>query len=118
MMKMDILAESAARITVLAFGVVVVLRALNIRSPRVAHRVWTAVVVVMLLLPIFVAWGPEFAVPLLSSDAASTLRLPAADRVASAASNEIPIESPFDARSCAQAHRRGRLQPALCTWRG
>ena len=55
---MDILAESAARITVLAFGVVGVLRALNIRSPRVAHRVWTAVVVVMLLLPIFVAWGP------------------------------------------------------------
>ena len=94
---MDILAEAAARITVLAFGVVVVLRALNIRSPRVAHRVWTAVVVVMLLLPVFVAWGPEFAVPLLSSDAASTLRLPAADRVAAAASNEIPIESPFDA---------------------
>ena len=94
---MDILAESAARITVLAFGVVVVLRALNIRSPRVAHRVWAAVVVVMLLLPIFVAWGPEFAVPLLSSDAASTLRLPVADRVAAAASNEIPIESPFDA---------------------
>ena len=94
---MDILAESAARITVLAFGVVGVLRALNIRSPRVAHRVWAAVVVVMLLLPIFVAWGPEFAVPLLSSDAATTLRLPAADRVASAVSNEIPIESPFDA---------------------
>jgi len=34
---MDILAESAARITVLAFGVVGVLRALNIRSPRVAQ---------------------------------------------------------------------------------
>jgi len=94
---MEILAESAARITVLAFGVVVVLRALNIRSPRVAHRVWTAVVVVMLLLPIFVAWGPELALPLLSPDAASTLRLPAADRIAAAASSEIPIESPFDA---------------------
>lgn len=93
---MDVLAESAVRISLLALGVVTVLRAMHIRSPRVAHRVWTAVVVVMLLLPIFVAWGPEFVVPLLSSDAAGTLRLPAASGIGSVASNAIPIESPLD----------------------
>ncbi len=117
MMKMDILAESAARITVLAFGVVVFLRALNIRSPRVAHRVWTAVVVVMLLLPIFVAWGPEFAVPLLSSDAASTLRLPAAD--ASRRRHQMRFRSKvLSTQIVRPGASLGRLQPALCTWRG
>jgi len=103
MMKMEILVESTARITVLGLGVLAVLRALHIRSPRVAHRVWTAVVVAMLLLPIFVAWGPEFAVPLLSSDAAGTLGLPAANGITEIASNEIPSEKPLDA---ARAPRR------------
>jgi len=69
---MDLLAESAIRITVLALGVALVLRVLRIRSPRLAHRAWSAVVLVMLLLPVFVAWGPEFAVPLLPSRTAIT----------------------------------------------
>jgi beta-lactamase regulating signal transducer with metallopeptidase domain len=96
MMKMDILAESAVRVTVLAVGVVVVLRTLRIRSPRLAHGVWTAVIAVMLLLPIAVAWGPEFAVPLLPSDAANALQLPAAHDIAAVASSEIPVESSLD----------------------
>src|SRR5262245_11890676 len=66
---MDLLVESAIRITVLAFGVALVLRLLRIRSPRVAHRAWSAVVLVMLLLPAFVVWGPSFDVPLLPSPA-------------------------------------------------
>jgi beta-lactamase regulating signal transducer with metallopeptidase domain len=60
----DILAESAIRATLLAFGVWVVLRTLQIRSPRLVHRAWTIVVVVMLLLPALVAWGPQIALPL------------------------------------------------------
>jgi beta-lactamase regulating signal transducer with metallopeptidase domain len=96
MMQMDILAESAVRVTVLAAGVVVVLRTLRIRSPRLAHGVWTAMVAVMLLLPIVVAWGPEFAVPLLSSSAANALQLPAAHDIAAVASSEIPIGKSLD----------------------
>ena len=56
---MDLLIESAIRITVLALGVAVVLRVLRIRSPRLAHRAWSAVNQVMLLLPGVVAWGQE-----------------------------------------------------------
>ena len=74
---MDILAEAAVRVTVLALGVAVVLRALQIRSPQRAHRAWTAVVVVMLLLPVFVAWGPELAVPIVPSQTLSRMIAPA-----------------------------------------
>jgi len=70
-MNMEILAESAVRVTVLALGVALLLRILQIRSPRVAHGAWTVVIVVMLVLPAVVAWGPEFAVPLLPSHSAS-----------------------------------------------
>ena len=86
---MDILAESAVRITVLALGVSVVLRALRIRSPRLTHGVWTAVVVIMLLLPAFVAWGLEFAVPLLPSYGAGGIFAPAAGNVAAATTGAV-----------------------------
>jgi beta-lactamase regulating signal transducer with metallopeptidase domain len=76
---MQILAESAVRAAVLALGVAIVLRALRISSPRLAHGAWTAVVVVMLLLPALVAWGPRFAVPLLTvPQTTSALFAPAA----------------------------------------
>ena len=72
-MTMDLLAESSVRISVLAFGVAIVLSALRIRSPRLAHRAWTAVAVVMLVLPGFVAWGPELAIPLLPAQPQRTV---------------------------------------------
>jgi len=89
-MKMDILAESAVRVTVLSLGVAVVLRTLQIRSPRLAHIAWTGVVVVMLLLPVFVAWGPEFTVPLLPSHSTSGMFAPAADEVVAEELNDTP----------------------------
>ena len=70
---MDILVEAAVRVTVLALGVAFVLRALRIRSPRLAHGAWTAVLVVMLLLPVIVATGPQLTLPLLPSSARSVL---------------------------------------------
>ena len=87
---MDILAESAVRVTVLAVGVAIVLRALRIRSPWLAHAAWTAVVVIMLLLPVAVAWGPQFAMPLLPSSGVSALLQPAAGDLA-------PLKTPTNA---------------------
>ena len=66
---MDILAEAAVRVTVLALGVAIVLRSLRIRSPRVAHLAWTAVLIVMLLLPLVVASGRQFALPVFTASA-------------------------------------------------
>jgi len=78
----DFLAESVIRITVLAIAVALVLRTLRIRSPRLAHRAWSAVVILMLLQPVLVIWGPEFAVPLLPAGAASGIALPAGSAAA------------------------------------
>ena len=79
----------------------VVLRALRIRSPRLTHGVWTAVVIIMLLLPAFVAWGPEFAVPLLPSYGASDILVPAAGNVAAAPAEQgaSPLIAPAPATS-------------------
>ena len=85
---MEILAEAALRVTVLALGVAAVLRVLRLRSPRLLHTAWTAVVVIMLLMPAILMWGPRLAVPVLSGDARSGILVvlegaaaPAAPRV-------------------------------------
>jgi len=70
---MEILAETALRVTVLALGVAAVLRVLRLRSPRLLHTAWTAVVVTMLLMPAILMWGPRLEVPVLSGDASSIL---------------------------------------------
>src|SRR5687767_5175048 len=90
-MNMAILAESAVRVTLLAFGVAVVLRALRIRSPRLAHTAWTVVTVVMLLLPVFVAWGPRLAVPLLHTGTTPATFAPGGSDVASAKPEDGPM---------------------------
>ena len=86
---MDLLVESAIRITVLGIGVALMLRALRIRSPRVVHRAWTALLFVMLLLPLSVASGLKLAVPVLPSPAALILLAPVSETVAPTASTGV-----------------------------
>src|ERR1700683_5528982 len=43
----------------------IVLRALRIRSAAAQHAVWTVVLIAMLLLPAWIAWGPKVGLPLL-----------------------------------------------------
>jgi beta-lactamase regulating signal transducer with metallopeptidase domain len=100
---MDILAESAVRITVLALGVALVLRVLRIRSPQRAHGAWTAVVGVMLVLPVFVAWGPEFAVPLVPSPTALGIMAP---DTSDAAAGELDTPAMTAATATADAQSR------------
>jgi beta-lactamase regulating signal transducer with metallopeptidase domain len=99
---MDILAESAVRITVLALGVALVLRVLQIRSPQRAHGAWTTVVGVMLVLPVFVAWGPEFAVPLVASPTAIGILAPDTSDAA-AAERDTPALTAATATGGAQS---------------
>lgn len=82
---METVAEAAVRATLLAAGVVVVLKGLRIRSPRLAHRAWTGLTIVMLLLPALVVWGPTIAVPVLRTEPAPTVAAPARDAVAAPA---------------------------------
>jgi beta-lactamase regulating signal transducer with metallopeptidase domain len=88
---MDLLAESAVRVAVLSIAVGLGLRALRIRSPRLVHRAWTLVIVVMLMLPVSVAWGLTLAVPVLPSAATLDIVAPASDVAAAVTSNRLPM---------------------------
>ena len=64
-----LLFEAAVRATLIALAVAVVLLVMRVRQATLRHGVWSAVVVIMLLLPVWVAWGPRTALPLLGPEA-------------------------------------------------
>jgi len=74
-----------------------VLYAMRVKAAAVKHRVWTAVVLLMLLLPVWTAWGPKAPVRVLPSSVEGTVSEAVAPRGAlspavaqpSAASGEI-----------------------------
>jgi bla regulator protein BlaR1 len=63
-----LLFESAVRATLIAAVIGLVLIAMRIKTASVLHAVWTGVVVVMMLLPAWVAWGPKASIPVLPPD--------------------------------------------------
>jgi len=65
---MTILLESAIRVTLIAAVIGLVLYAMRIKTASVLHGVWASVVVLMMLLPAWVAWGPKASIPVLSPD--------------------------------------------------
>jgi hypothetical protein len=69
---MEMLVESAVRGTLLAAAVAVLLPALRLRSPRLAHRAWTGVACMLILLPALVAWAPEARMPVLQQSPVGT----------------------------------------------
>ena len=65
---MTILFESAIRVTLIAAVVALVLFAMRIKTASARHTVWASVVVLMMLLPVWVAWGPKAPLPVLPPD--------------------------------------------------
>src|ERR1041385_5020953 len=63
-MMQSLILESGIRATLVAFLTYAILFVLHIKSPRVRHSVWTGVVVVMLILPVWTAWGPKASLPI------------------------------------------------------
>jgi TonB family protein len=51
--------ECAIRASLIAICTGAVLRILRVKAPRVRHTVWATVVVLMLALPVWTAWGPR-----------------------------------------------------------
>ena len=62
-----LLIESAIRATLIAAVIGLVLFAMRIKTASVLHAVWASVVVLMMLLPAWVAWGPKASLPVLPS---------------------------------------------------
>jgi len=55
---LDILFEAALRATLIAAAALGTLWLLRVRAAAVQHRVWTVVMVAMLVLPLSSAWAP------------------------------------------------------------
>lgn len=62
---MTLLLECAVRAALVATGTAVILWALRIRTAAAKHAAWTAVVLAMLLLPIWLAGGLRLSLPVL-----------------------------------------------------
>jgi hypothetical protein len=51
--------ECAVRAALIVAAAAVVLSAMRVKDANAKHSVWAGVVAMMLLLPIWTAWGPE-----------------------------------------------------------
>jgi bla regulator protein blaR1 len=70
---MTILLESAIRVTLIAAVIGLVLVAMRIKTSSLLHAVWASVVVLMMLLPAWLAWGPKAPIPVLPSQATTAI---------------------------------------------
>jgi bla regulator protein blaR1 len=69
-----VLFESAVRAILMAAGTALVLWLMRVRSPAAKHSAWTGLLILMLLLPAWTAWGPKTTwriLPAVSGDAAA-----------------------------------------------
>ncbi len=64
--------ECAIRAVLLVAGTAIVLYAMRVKSAAVRHIVWSGVVVLMLVLPIWTTWGPKASLRLLPPLAQAT----------------------------------------------
>lgn len=55
----NLILECVVRATLIAICTAVVLSILRVKAARVRHSVWASVVVLMLALPVWTAWGPK-----------------------------------------------------------
>jgi beta-lactamase regulating signal transducer with metallopeptidase domain len=84
-----LLIESAIRISLIAAGIAVVLRVMRIHTAAARHAAWTFVLISMLMLPAWTAFGPKTSIPILParSQRAAAMTGPATE-VSFAASTE------------------------------
>jgi TonB family protein len=69
----NLLLECAVRATLLAICTAAVLHVLRVRAARVRHGVWASVMVLMLALPVWTAWGPRAVARVLKPAATQTI---------------------------------------------
>ena len=96
-----LLLESAIRATLIAAVIALVLLAMRIKTASVLHAVWASVVILMLLLPAWIAWGPKASLPVLSPESGQAT-----------AAIALPIvEAPTAASVAAQSASAGQRDP-------
>jgi hypothetical protein len=82
--------ECAVRAVLIAAATAVVLRVMRAKTAAARHASWTAVVLLMLLLPVWTAWGPKATVLVLPPAPAS---VPTAFAVLASSSGPMPVQT-------------------------
>ena len=86
--------ECAIRAALIVIGTAIVLYAMRVKVAAVKHRVWTAVLVLMLALPAWTAWGPKAELRLLPAAVQRFAGEPIATPVVPADSASQPAATP------------------------
>jgi beta-lactamase regulating signal transducer with metallopeptidase domain len=94
--------ECAVRAALMVGATAIVLYAMRVKAATARHSVWTGVVALMLLLPIWTAWGPKASLRVLS---------PLAQSIANKAKAPIKISSTGVLRST-------EVDPKIAVWLG
>jgi beta-lactamase class D len=66
--SLRLFAEASLRATAMAIATALVLAVFRVRDARVRHAVWSGMLVVMLLSPLAIAWGPKARVPVRAAE--------------------------------------------------
>ena len=102
---LSLLLEASVRATLIVLAIALVLLTMHVRHATLRHSVWTVVVVILLLLPAWVAWGPRTALPLLEPETWQSAML-----ARTAAETAVLPEGPAEhARLPADSPRQARL---------
>jgi beta-lactamase regulating signal transducer with metallopeptidase domain len=77
--------ECVVRAALLVVATAIVLQALRVKAAATKHRIWAGVMALMLLLPLWTAWGPKVSLPVLP---------PLTQNIAN--KTKVPLEIYFD----------------------
>ena len=88
---LNLLLESAVRTSLVALCTGAMLSILRVKAARVRHVVWASVVVLMLAMPIWTAWGPRAVVRVLRPASAPATSSTIVSTLAPASTPEAPI---------------------------
>src|SRR5262245_664616 len=90
----SILLESAARAMLLAGAIAAILKLMRMKPPALRHRVWTCVVVTMLLLPVLLALELRTTVSVLPVEAWQSAALARTAVLSGSAVQSLPYFEP------------------------
>jgi beta-lactamase regulating signal transducer with metallopeptidase domain len=88
----SLLFEFGIRSLLIAAGAAVILGVFRVRSAAVRHRVWTSVLFAMLLLPIWIAWGPQVTLRVLPARIVVSPAVQTAVTVETVTRSRTPVE--------------------------
>ena len=98
--------ECAVRAALIAIATAAILRLLRVKTAGARHAAWAGVLVLMLLLPAWTAWGPKAPLRMLPPAAAPI-----------AAGLPLALPAPAPAAASLAAVPAPKLQPARWNWR-